>query len=208
MADLALLPRSPLAGHLPAGRHGRADGAPGVTLAERADLAAASVALRAGQAAALADALRQGFGLALPPRPGCSSAGTCELVWTSPGQWLALDSAREGLARFGFAHDLAARLGGAASVTDLTGARAVLRLSGPAVRDMLAKLVPIDLDEAAFPPGAAALTLAAHVGVTLWRAPESGGAWGLACYRSFGESLAHEVLQAAAEFGCEVTAGR
>ncbi|HEV7263320.1 MAG TPA: sarcosine oxidase subunit gamma family protein [Falsiroseomonas sp.] len=205
MADLTMLSRSPLAGHLPPGRHGRADGPPGVAVTERGDLAAASLALRAGQGAALATALLDGFGLALPQRAGCTAAGALELVWTGPGQWLALDAGRKDVARFGFARALAARLGGAASVTDLTGARAVLRLSGPAVREMLAKLVPIDLDESVFPPGAAALTLAGHMGVTLWRPPTAKDAWHIACYRSFGESLAHDVLEAAAEFGCEVS---
>jgi heterotetrameric sarcosine oxidase gamma subunit len=205
MADLAMAPRPPLAGHLPPGRHGRPDGAAGVTVSERGSLAAAALALRAGQREELARRLREAFGLGLPDRPACTAAGPLALVWTGPAQWLALDEDRDGLARFGFARDVAARLGDAASVTDLTGARAVLRLSGPAVRDALVKLVPIDLDESAFPPGAAALTLAGHVGVTLWRAPGADG-WDIACYRSFGESLAHAVLEAAAEFGCDVLA--
>jgi sarcosine oxidase subunit gamma len=198
-------PDSPLAGRLPPGRHGRADGTPGVTLAERGGLAAAAIALRVGHADALAAKLREGFALDLPSRPGCAMAGALELVWAGPGQWLALDAARDGVARFGFARDLAARLGAAASVTDLTGARAVLRLSGPSARDTVAKLVPIDLDESVFPPGAAALTMASHVGIMLWRPTEH--AWDIACYRSFGESLAHHLLEAAREFGCEVHAG-
>jgi len=196
---------SPLAGRLPPGVHGRADGTPGVTLVERGGLAAASIALRAGQATSLATALREGFGLDLPARPGCAVAGALELVWAGPGQWLALDAGRDGIARFAFASELAMQLGATASVTDLTGARAVLRLSGPSARDTLSKLVPIDLDESVFPGGAAALTMASHVGVMLWRPTES--AWDIACYRSFGESLAHHLLDAATEFGCEVHAG-
>jgi sarcosine oxidase subunit gamma len=200
-----MAPRSPLSGHLPSGRHGRVDGAPGVTVSERSGLAAVALTLRAGQREELARRMQEAFGLALPDRPACTTAGRLALVWTGPAQWLALEEGRDGLARFGFARDLAASLGDAASVTDLTGARAVLRLSGPAVRDALAKLVPIDLDESAFPPGTAALTLAWHVGVTLWRAPATD-AWDIACYRSFGESLAHAVVEAAAEFGCDILA--
>jgi sarcosine oxidase subunit gamma len=199
-----MLARSPLAGHLSSGRHGRADGTPGVVIVERGDLATASIALRGSDPEALAAALRDGFGLDLPRRPGCAASDLLEIIWAGPGQWLALDASRDGPARFGFAPDLATRLGAAASVTDLTGARAMLRLSGPAVRDTLAKLVPVDLDASVFPPGAAALTLAAHIGVTLWRpAPD---AWDIACYRSFGGSLAASLLEAAAEFGCEVRA--
>lgn len=202
MADPAMRPRTPLAFHLPAGRHGCPEGPPGVLLAERAGLAAASVIARAGQVEACAAAMEAGLGLMLPRRPGCTAAGTREAIWTGPGQWLALDAGLAHLARFGFARDLAAALGASASVTDLTGARAVLRLSGPAARDTLAKLLPVDLDEDVFPPGAAALTLAGHVGVTVWRSPVGEGAWNLACQRSFGESLLHAVLDAAGEFGC------
>ena len=185
MADLA--PRAPLGVLLRLGRHGQAAGTAGLLLAER-NPAAASIARRG-------DAALPG----LPKKPGCVTAGGVEFVWTGPGQWLALDPSRGGLARFGLARDLADRFGGAASVTDLTGARAILRLRGPAVRSTLAKLVPVDLDESVFPPGAAALTLAGHVAVTLWR--PTPDAWDIACYRSFGESLLHDLLEAAAEFG-------
>jgi len=182
--------RTPLAGLVQPRRHGAETGAPGLHIAERSP-AAAAIARRG--LASLPD---------LPQQPGCVTAGSCEFIWTGPGHWLALDSARTGLARFGFARDLAERFGTDASVTDLTGARAILRLAGPAVRPTLAKLVPIDLDETIFPPGAAALTLAGHVVVTLWR-PDAE-AWAIACYRSFGESLLHDLLEAAAEFGCDV----
>jgi sarcosine oxidase subunit gamma len=185
--------RTPLAGLLDAGRQGHAAGAPGLHLSER-NPAAAAIARRGSAALP-----------GLPQRPGCVTDGTAEFIWTGPGQWLALDSARERLARLGFAPALAERFGADASVTDLTGARAILRLRGAAVRDVLAKLVPIDLDGTVFPEGAAALTLAGHVGVTLWRpTPEH---WDIACYRSLGASLLHDVLEAAAEFGCEVAPG-
>lgn len=198
MAEPAMTPRAPLGAALPEGRHGDPDGPPGVTLTERASLAAAALAAR----------LREGFGLELPLRPGRTTAGSLALLWTGPGQWLATDEAREGLARFAFAQDWAAALAGLASVTDLTGARAVLRIAGPAAAATLGKLVPIDLDEAGFGPGAAALTLAGHVGVALWRLPGAVPAYEIACYRSFGASLAEAVLDAAAEFGCAVTPAR
>lgn len=199
-----MIPRAPVGAHMAPGRHGRPDGAAGVTVMERAALASASVALRAGQAAALADRLRAAHGLGLPHRPGRTASAAVALVWTGPGQWLATDESRQGLDRFGFARDLAAVVGETASVTDLTGARAVLRLSGPAAVEALRKLVPIDLDDEAFGPDAAAMTLAGHVGVTLWRLPGVAPAYEIACYRSFGEALADAVLEAAAEFGSEV----
>jgi len=182
--------RTPLTGPLRQGRHGTEIGAAGLRLAER-NPAVASIARRGHATLA-----------GLPPRLRCVTIGTAEFVWAGPDQWLALDPSRADLARFGFAHELVERYGAEASITDLTGARAILRLSGPAVRETLAKLVPIDLDDCVFPPGAAALTLAGHIGVTLWRpTPED---WNIACYRSFGASLLHDLLEAAGEFGCDV----
>jgi heterotetrameric sarcosine oxidase gamma subunit len=58
--------------------------------------------------------------------------------------------------------------------------------------------VPIDLDERVFPPDAVALTLAAHIGVRLWR--EADGAFALACLRSFAHPLHHALQQAGEEF--------
>jgi sarcosine oxidase subunit gamma len=203
VAEIAFAPRAPLAGVLSPGRHGRKDGAAAVTVSELPFLAAASVTLRAGQGAALSQALQGALGLASPARPGCAASGGTTLVWTGPGQWLALRQGLDPVARFGFASDLAATLGAAASVTDLCGARAVLRMAGSGVRATLAKLVPIDLHDDVFPPGAAALTVASHIGVALWRV---GQEWHIACYRSFGQALAEAVLEAAAEFGCDVVA--
>jgi sarcosine oxidase subunit gamma len=205
VSEILVSPRAPLAGALKPGRHGLAEGPPGVTLRELPFLASAAITLRAGGAATLAARLRDAHGIDLPPRPGCTMAGALTVVWTGPGQWLALRDGLEGAARFGFARDLAALCGAAASVTDLTGARAVLCLAGPAAPDVLRKLVPVDVDDSVFPTGAAALTVSGHIGVTLWRMRYG---WHLACYRSFGASLAEAVLDAAAEFGCEIVAGR
>jgi hypothetical protein len=62
------------------------------------------------------------------------------LVWLGLDQWLAFRRGLTGAARFGFAPELAAALGAAASVTEMTGSRTILRLSGPRVRDALAKI--------------------------------------------------------------------
>jgi sarcosine oxidase subunit gamma len=199
-----MLPRAPGADVLHPGRHGQGTGAAGVTMAERPFLAAASLSLRAGRCEALAERLGQRFGLALPLTPRRAVAGPVSLVWCGPSQWLAFDAAAAGLDRFAFSGRLADAVGDAASVTDLTGARAVFRLAGPDAEAALTRLVPIDLDPAVFPPGAAALTLAGHVGVTLWRLDGEGDGFELCCYRSFAGSLGHALLGAARPFGCAV----
>ncbi len=183
------------------GRSGRADGPAGVTVAPRTGLAMAVIAARRG---ADPERLAAALGAALPGHPGCVEAGPLLLVWAGPGQWLALRRDLSGAARYGFAPHLAQALGDAASVTEMTGSRMVLRLSGRRSRDALAKIVPIDLDPQAFPPGAAALTNCGYLPVHLWCLPGPEAVLELACYRSYGDSLAEAVLAAAREYGCEV----
>ena len=183
------------------GRSGRADGPAGVTVTPlRTRVMAAIAARRGADPARFAAAL----GAAPPERPGCVLAGNALLVWSGPGQWLAMRNALPGGARHGFAPLLAEALGDAASVTEMTGSRMVLRLSGPAVRDALAKLVPIDLDPEAFPPGAASLVNGGYMPLHLWCLPGPQPIFEFACYRSYADSLADAVLAAAREFGCNV----
>jgi sarcosine oxidase gamma subunit len=40
--------------------------------------------------------------------------------------------------------------------------------------------------------------------VQLWRVPTDEPVFELACYRSYGESLAEALLHAAGEYGCEL----
>ena len=90
-----------------------------------------------------------------------------------------------------------------ASIVDQSDAYAILRLTGPRVRDALAKLVFIDLHPEAFKPGDVASTVAAHMGATLWRLDDGadGAVFEIACYRSFASSLWHALATSAAEFG-------
>jgi heterotetrameric sarcosine oxidase gamma subunit len=199
-----MLARAPAAGVLPPGRHGGEAAAPVVTITERSFLAAASLSLRAGRHDVLAARLADRYGIALPLHPSRAAAGLVSLVWSGPAQWLAFDEALSGHARFAFSRILADAVGDAASVTDLTGARAVFRLLGPGVAEALSRLVPIDLDHSMFPPGTAASTLAGHVGVTLWRLPGEGDSFEICCYRSFAGSLGQALLEAARPLGCLV----
>ncbi len=52
-------------------------------------------------------------------------------------------------------------------MSDQSDARLVLHLSGPRVRDVLAKGVPIDLHPKVFKPGDVATTLIAYIGVQI-----------------------------------------
>ncbi|MFN5525106.1 sarcosine oxidase subunit gamma [Bradyrhizobium sp.] len=101
---------------------------------------------------------------------------------------------------------LKAAIGPLASIVDQSGGYVVFRVGGPAIRDVLAKGFPIDLHERAFPPGAAATTVAAHIGAIIWRNEDQDGcaSFDIAVFRSLSRSFWHWFSKAAAEFGCEV----
>ena len=95
-----------------------------------------------------------------------------------------------------------------ASVSDQSSGYAILRLSGPMVRDTLAKILPIDLHERAFEPDRVASTTASHVGATLWRladAVDGSPVFEIAVFRSLVGSFWHNLASSAAEFGLVFT---
>lgn len=200
MADLSLRPRTAFDGLLePAGEAGRT----GVSVCERASLSLATVLARKGQARALADAVRGHCGLDLPAAGLWSEGGGTMFLSTGPGAWLVMRE--EG--GYGLAKELAEALGGIASVSDQTDGYGVLRLSGPRVRDVLAKGVHLDLDPGRFPVGAVAATTASHVGVTLWRLPDlpdGAPVFEAALFRSYAGSFWHWLSASAAEHGLTV----
>jgi sarcosine oxidase subunit gamma len=84
--------------------------------------------------------------------------------------------------------DIARVVGDSAALIDLTDARATLHLTGPAARDILAALVPIDLHPRAFAPGRAATTVAGHLTVQL-RQLDIAPSYEISVGRSFAGSL-------------------
>ena len=86
MANLA--PRSPLAPFLHSGHHG-AEGKTGVTLREVNGCALAELTAFKGQKEALAQAIENGFGIALPAANKSASKDGVTFVSVGPGKWLA-----------------------------------------------------------------------------------------------------------------------
>ncbi len=133
--------------------------------------------------------------LALPVRPNTVAGNERDrALWLGPDEWL-LVSCGDGLMRA----DL--RFTGA-SVADVSHGRAVLRLSGPDVRVMLAKICPLDLDARQFGVDACAQTAMARVNVILDHVKP--GVFELYCPRSYAGSFWHSVVEAAAEYGCDI----
>ncbi len=151
------------------------------------DVTMALIASRKGQGEALSAKIDQLFGIELPGTPRAVSNKGLTAVWAGPGQWLLVASAAGGR---DLERELRQPLEGLAAVADQTDSRAMVKVSGPNARDVLAKGVPIDLHPRAFKSGDAAITHASHIGVTLWR-PEGEDAFVLTCASSYAGSFWH-----------------
>lgn len=209
MAEITLQAISPFSGLLArAAAHGR-PAAPGLSVRERAGLGLATVLVRKGRLPELQQAAQSLWGMALRDEPAVSGDGRVAFVGISPGGWLAVSPG----GGWRFARELAQRLQGLASVSDQSSGYGVLRLSGPAVRDVLAKGAPLDLHPREFPPGRSAVTDIAHVGGVLWRVDGTalaepgdmpGGSFDVAVFRSLAGSFFHWLEESAEEFGLAV----
>ena len=173
-----------------------------VSIAERADLGLATLQARKGQDAALRELIQQQHGMSLPQTPVVACTDAIAFIGIGPQHWMAVADGRS----HHLAPSLKAALGSLASIVDQSGGYVVFRVGGSAIRDVLAKGFPIDLHERAFPPGAAAATVVAHIGAIIWRNDDHDGqpCFDIAVFRSLSRSFRRWFSDAAAEFGCEV----
>lgn len=159
-------------------------GAPGITLDERRDLAMAQV-----------NGAPEGNG---PAPLGSSRDGDAILLWTGPGQWFAVS---ESLDAGALVAALEERLSSSdATVSDLSHARTVVRVGGPAWRDLLAKGCPADID--ALAPGDCVASLLSHFTVIIHCVADDAA--DVYVFRSFGASLWEWLRGGAEEFGYTV----
>jgi methylglutamate dehydrogenase subunit D len=197
VADIDHPFRSALAGVVTAGGHfGRHSACPGVVVSELREPGLAVVAARKGRRGELIAAVRSSFGVDLPATPRRVVGQKMAFVWLGPDQWLA---AQHPAPRDGMEAGLAP-LVGLASLVDQSHGRTLLALTGPRVRDALAKGVPIDLHPRAFRPGDAASTLIAHIPVHLWQVDDRPS-YEFAIARSLAQSFWQWLTAAAAEWG-------
>lgn len=172
----------------------------GVLVAERDGLGIASVLVRKGQLEPLAEHIRKHFGIELPRGPRRIASGAAAFAGIAPEAWLATSEAGGNA----FASFLKQAIGDVAAVADQSSGYAILRLTGPKLRETLAKMLPIDLHSRAFQPGDVAATTASHIGATLWRlpdAPDGAPVFEIAVFRSLAGSFWHALASSAAEFG-------
>lgn len=198
-----LASRSALHGLAAPGRYGKPGGDAGVTIAERTGLGLATVAVRKGQDDDLKSSVRDNYGVELPEGSTMAQGKDMSFIGTGPGQWLVVSGS---LGHETLAEELATTLRGLASISDQSSGRAVIRISGPRARDVLAKGLSIDLDPRVFGAGGAATSTISHMGVLVWR-EGTGEHYDVALFRSVSESFWRWLTAFAAEFGYEVVTG-
>lgn len=137
------------------------------------------------------------LGLPVPGVRRIERAGAAQVAWMAPGEWLLL-LPREGV---GAALDtLGAALADVPHLAaDVSDARAVLRLEGARVREVLAKACPVDIGPMA--PGEIRRTRAAQIAAAFWL--EEDGSATLICFRSVAR-YAFELFATLARPGSEV----
>jgi sarcosine oxidase subunit gamma len=167
---------------------------PGLTISARDDLTLASLAAAKGKRDGLTAIVEDTYGVKLPAKPARIEGADIAFVWAGPDQWLAVAARNGGR---DLERELKPLVAGLGAVTDQSDARAVLRISGPAAREVLAKGIPIDLHPRVFAPGSAAITHASHIGVIMWQL-DATPTYELAVFRSFARSLADWAESAAA----------
>lgn len=209
-------PVGPWDGLVRPGRHGNPDGPPGVVVRTAQPASAALLTTPPARQGALAAALEARFAMSLPRTPRLERGAGMSVRWAGPCQWLAAtdNSAATGVDSGPLAPRLAEALGDSAQVADEGSARAVLRLSGPRVRDVLAKGCMIDLDPRVFAPGTVALTVVAHMTVHLVRVDDGerdgrkdrDAVFELSVGRSLAGSLWHWLERSAEAVGMAVPA--
>jgi methylglutamate dehydrogenase subunit D len=190
-----LLPHSP-ARPLAPGSYGAAAATPGLRVRPRELAAATLVAGKAG-VASVSQGAEQAFGTELPDGPLRVAGKDVAFVGMGPGRWLVTADAEPDalVAR------LEAAFGPVASVFDQSGGLAFFAVSGAHLLEVLARLLAIDLDHAVFPVGAAAVTVTAHIGVTVWREDD---AFVFSVGRSYATAFLRALVQSAAELGVEL----
>jgi sarcosine oxidase subunit gamma len=186
VADLATK-QSPLAGlDLPAGS--------AVSVAELPFLG--KLILR-GDVGAFRDAVRGVVGVNLPDPLRFAVSESCSVLWQGPDSWLLtgdMDKIRETEAA------LRTSLAGVhAAVTDVSSGTTVVRLAGPAARDVLYKGCALDLDPPAFTTGACVPNRIAAFAVTLVQIDDTP-TYDLYVARSLARTFVEWLIDACGEF--------
>jgi sarcosine oxidase subunit gamma len=130
-------------------------------------------------------AVRELAAVDLPGTWRAAFSGDRGAVWMAPDELLLLLPYAEALEAV---QRLEAALRGRHHLAlDVSDMRTILRLTGPLAGEVLAKGVPCDVRDRAFPPGSARRTTTAGLAVALWRIEQE--VWEIAAFRSHAHHL-------------------
>lgn len=205
MVDFTWTPKTPLQHAVTPGPSGAAVKQAGIQLCEVRDFSLVLILARRGQWPAVARAAMTHFGVEAPVEPRAVSGGKGFLIWSGPDQMMALCPRRQALRPLDALREAFAS---AASLSDQSDGRCMIRISGTRARDMLAKVSSIDLDDSAFPAGAAAATSIDHTGVNVWREPDNAeghSVFSVLVLSTFAPSLWQTLVDSSAEYGLDVS---
>jgi methylglutamate dehydrogenase subunit D len=187
---------------LPSGRHGREDGAAGVRLRLISGRALVQVMARGRDDDAIANAVREKYGVALPEAPAMARGQRVSFLWAGYRAWIAMADERNVADLESVLRD---DLGSLISASDQSDGRLLVELSGRKARDVLATLAPIDLHPRAFRPDDTAMTLFGHIAGQITQI-DSAPTYELMVFRGFAESLLQDVMTYGAQYGLDVSA--
>lgn len=152
------------------------------------------IALRGDLAArAVHKAVTSATGGRMPGRREVRSGARGTACWMSPDEVLVLVPYAAAEAQAGAMRAVLGRTH--ALAVDVSDARAMLQVSGPAAREVMAKLCPVDLSPQGFGPGMFRRTRLAQVAAAIWM--PGAEEFRVVCFRSVAE-YALDVLTAAA----------
>lgn len=180
-----------------------ADAGAAVSVSEVRGLGLATVMARRGFEAALAQAVKRLWAMDLLDQPRRTRGEGLDLVGVAPATWLAIGREADPF----WATRLGEALGGLASASDQSGAYGVLRLGGPAARELLQAGLFCDLDDTVFAAGAALVSAIDRMGIVLWRL-DGGAGFEVAAFRSQAESFVRWLEAAASAAGIDLGCAR
>ena len=143
------------------------------------------------------------LGVELPVEPGSyTSSNESRLYWLGPNEWLAIVAG-------GTEAEVEARLRqtliGHFSVVDVSGGQTLLNLSGEAVGMVLKKSSVYDFHPSQFAQGRCVQTTFAKASALVSKSADNS--FDLVIRRSFSDYLFRWIVDAASEYGIEVTGG-
>ena len=177
-------------------RRGRVDIPSGVTVTPIAHADMATLIAADGETARFAAVVKALWDLDIPAAGRLTRNAACTLVWSGPGQWLAIPHAYDFASLVGAFH-------GVAAASEQGDGRALVAIGGPSARDTLAKGLAIDLHPSVFSPGSAAATALSHLAVQVWQTDDAP-TYVLCVPRTVAGYVWDWLLDSAAEYGCEI----